>query len=549
MRRIPIVCLALAGLAACGGNTTDLVDRDAAPGDDAPPGGIDAGMIDGGGEPGCPPYQEMCGTECIPISIDPANCGGCGVTCGVGEVCSAGGCATTCEAGLTACAGHCVDLKTDSEHCNACDFACADGTGCVDGTCQALVPVGPTPAICEGGGPPVDVDGFPDGPECIGGVVETTFRWAVCSCQDIDLFNPLLTDAYDSTEGPYVPGQLGGGVGLNGGFTNSNPSAIFGDLWASSSTGGVLTANMTTIHQDLHSGGPLTVGNPFIVGEDAFVVGDVSTSASIDIAGALHMPAGTTITGDVEAVGGVITEPVIIPPACDCAPDEIIPVAGIVAAHRTNNDNALIGLDPLALADVNQPLRLELPCGRYYLDGIDTQSPLVISAMGRTALFVDGDILTSAPLAFVVGPAGELDIFVFDKLTTSAKMSIGSPNYPALTRVYLGGVGTSLTITNDVLYGGFLYLARGRFQASNPITVYGGIIAGEFRNSGSTTIHYDRQVLESGDVCPPDGDGCETCADCGNQACNDGVCGECTSDADCCAPLECENGTCVIIVD
>lgn len=543
----PRILLALVIACGCGSRSTEVIDRDAdvdvgdGPLDDGFDAPADAAL------PECPPYQKKCGGTCISISVDPNNCGNCGVTCGASEVCSAGGCATGCLAGFVACGGRCVDLKADSDHCNSCGFACAAGTGCVDGTCRAIDGA-TTTATCAGGGPPVVVDGVDADGECAGGIAETTFRWAVCSCGYLELHNPLLTDAYDSTAGPYTPGQLGGGVGVNGAFTNTGTTTIFGPLWSSASTGGVLTSNATTIRQDLQVGGPLNVSNPFTVGGDAFVVGDVTTSSTISITGDLHQPGGSGRTGSV-SYANLVTQPVTVPTACDrCEAGDLLPIEGMVAAHRSpNNDNATIALDPDVLLIPNRPVRLELPCGRFYLRGINTNAPLVISTQGRTALFIDGEIATTAPITFAVGPAGELDVFVADKLTTSAKMTIGSPNYPALTRVYLGGVGTTLTLTNDVLIGGFVYLARGGFLSSNPLEVFGGIIAGVFRNDGSTTVHYDRQVLEAGDACPPKPPQCTSCADCGNQACNGGTCGACTSNADCCAPLSCSQGECVLI--
>lgn len=540
-----LLCLFVLG---CGSRSSELVD-DASIGDaDSPDGDASDVPPDGPPGPECPPYHAKCNGACIPTSVDPQNCGACGVTCdtGAGEVCAAGGCTTTCETGMMKCGGTCVDIKSDNNHCNACDFQCGAGTGCVDGNCQPLVQVGTPPAACAGGGPPVEVEGFPDGPKCIDGVVETTFRWAMCSCKDIELFNPLLTDGYDSTSGPYAPGGLGGGVGLNGTYLSTSTATIGGALWASASAGGVSTSNQTDILQDLHVGGPLTVGNPFTVGGDAYVVGDITTSDSIAITDVLQLPTGSTITGNV-TYGSLVRAPVTVNQPCDCDPAKMIPVEGIVAAHRPpNNDNALIGLDPDVLVNPNAALRLELPCGRYYLSSIDTNAPLVIYASGRVALFIDGDILTTSPLTFAVGPSGSLDVFVADRITTSAKMTVGSANYPALTRVYLGGVGTTLTITNDVDLGGFLYLARGKLEASNPLEVFGGIIAGDLRNTGATTIHYDRQVLETGIVCP-DATSCDSCNDCGNQACVNGACGACTTSGDCCSPLSCVAGECVLV--
>jgi hypothetical protein len=38
---------------------------------------------------------------------------------------------------------------------------------------------------------------------------------------------------------------------------------------------------------------------------------------------------------------------------------------------------------------------------------------------------------------------------------------------------------------------------------------------------------------------------CNTCLDCGGQACTSTGCGACTSSSDCCAPLVCSQGSCV----
>jgi hypothetical protein len=78
--------------------------------------------------------------------------------------------------------------------------------------------------------------------------------------------------------------------------------------------------------------------------------------------------------------------------------------------------------------------------------------------------------------------------------------------------------------------------------------IYGSVFAGNFRSSDVTDIHYDRGVLKAGDDCGEGGSGpgeCGSCADCHNQACKNGVCGDCGADADCCAPLICIEGSCV----
>lgn len=561
-----LLCACMFVLSACG-SMSELLDGgppDARAGDaglvagrdsGARDAAVDAGMQDAGmqgdaGPPPCPAYRERCGGECIAVSDDPGNCGGCGVACAEGEACFGPRCVADCPLDRRECGGRCADIRTDSAHCGACDVACGEGTGCADGNCHPAVAIDPSGVACEGGGPAVVFPGVEEGPRaCAGELAETTFRWALCSCEGIDLFNPLRTDAFDSGAGPFTPDGLGAGVGTNGGFMSTSTIDVSGSLWAASPRTGISTSNATNVLQDVRTGGVLQVGNPFEVGQDAFVVGDLVTSSSVRIAGTLHQPPGSMIVGDV-AYGALATEPVAVPDPCDCDARARIPVAAIVAAAVDENDNALVGLAPDALVVPGGPRRLDLPCGRYYVSAIDTNSPLTIAAHGRTALFIGGDVRSTAPLDIVVAPGAELDLLVGGGVEVSARLNIGPRDRPAAMRFYVGGVGTALELTNDAIVGGFVYVAEGTVTVSNPLEIFGGVFAGAFRNAGSTTIHYDRGVLRAGDACtpPPEPGGCTSCTECGNQACIEGACGACTSSAQCCAPLYCGlDGVCSLL--
>lgn len=168
-----------------------------------------------------------------------------------------------------------------------------------------------------------------------------------------------------------------------------------------------------------------------------------------------------------------------------------------------------------------------------------------IVAHGRTALFIDGDVKLSGSLSIAVDPTGTLDVLIAGTLDDSQQTNIGSPNYPALSRFYIGSP-QGFGISQSARLGAFFYAPYGLVSSSAPLTVYGGIFAGDFQNSQDTDIHYDRAILDVGGDCG--GGGCTSCYDCGNQACINGVCGSCTDSSQCCAPLVCDNGTCVDVV-
>ena len=567
------------GLSACGAS---CVDKD---NDPLNCGGC--GVACGGGELciagscECPYGQTSCNGACIPTAVDPNNCGGCGVVCPAGQACVSNGCSTTCPPPLTKCGNQCIDLKTDNAHCGSCsNAACSGNTGCDDGACVPVVPLGPPPAKCIGGGPPIVLP-TGGGTTCAGSLGATAFTFALCSRTDIGpLSQTVTTDAFDSTLGPYVPGMKGGSVGVNGTVQDTAKQTIGGDLRVGGATGMSMKGDIV-IHQRFYDQGQLGVAKLLSIDEDAYIAGPiVSSGAGMGvISGTLITPNCANIPGAL-AFAACIQAPVTVDPPCGTALDTV-PVRQIVRYFEdpAHNDNAAIGLSPTVLANPSAAVRLDLPCGYYHLTSIGGSMPVTIVAHGHTGLFISGAINSSKPFYLDLDPTATLDVFVGGVMVSAQAVSVGNPAYPRLSRVYIGspsckgngtctvgsdccsgvctggsctgsggGLSNSLKLSGGSTYlNGLFYAGFGEIRISNPLDMFGAIFANYYEASGPTTIHYDNGIVQNGNECPPPV-ACEGCSDCNNQACVSGTCGGCSSDADCCQPLRCVNpgpsGTC-----
>lgn len=505
-------------------------------------GGDGGNGLDGGdgGSLTCRGFGEtLCGAECVNTQGNPANCGGCGVACAAAEVCVSNACADSCPTSLTACAGTCVDLNTDNAHCGACGTACPAGEGCTAGSCEPSIELGPPPARCVGGGPSIEI-----GPVCTGRTAGATFTHGLCTCRDLGPpgreVSTLRVDAYDSTMGPYVPGGLGGDVGVNGDARTSRVE-VWGDI-TTTGAAGFRVRDLTDVYEDVATRNGLQLEARLDVRGAARVSGPIAGDGSLAVGGTLETDlACGSWTASVTA-GMCISGPVTVEEPCPCDVTELIPVQEIVTyfADPSRNDNATVGLDPAALAAPGGRRRLDLPCGYYHLSQIHGGDGTTIAVHGRTAIFITGSIQVGAELSFALDPGATLDVFVAGTFNSSGDLWIGNPAYAAQSRFYVGGVcddaggscsldadccsqdcgpggtcvGTgpefSVRLSSDTVMSGLLYGPYGPFITSDPLEMFGAIFAGDYHSSDTTRVHYDLRSLRLGDDCPdpdpvPDG--------------------------------------------
>ncbi len=397
------------------------------------------------------------------------------------------------------------------------------------------------PDYCAGSGPPLLVG---DGrTECGGRVAQRTFRFGLCVCEDFAASHTLTTDAFDSAAGPYTPGGTGGSVGVNGRFAANAAVTIGGSLFVADIDGVQAGASPLTVGRRLFDHGPVAADGDVAVGADAFV-GSSLRAANLDVGGTLTLPDANAVNvAGTTDVGGIAEAPVMVEAPCACG-DALVDIAAYVERHRDTNDNAAIDLDASALANVAAPTELRLPCGRYFLERVGGQAAITIVPEGRAALFVAGDLAPSGALAIEPAPGAELDLFVSGNVVASTRLDLGDADVAARIRLYIGGSGT-IQLDDGATLGGNVYAPRADLTSAGAVEVFGSLFVRRVATSDRLDVHYDRAVLGAGEDCPePVPAECVSCADCANQACNAGVCGACSDDADCCAPLTCFGGVC-----
>jgi hypothetical protein len=474
-----------------------------------------------------------CGDAVIePIGVEPGDDGGLDVV----------------EAGVVVESGTNPDSSSPydaSMHDSMADTSSGDDGTATDGppTVDSPVLVDATPT-CMPQAPIV----VPGTSLCTGDLA-SKFRFAACSCGSMTISGTLTTDSIDSTADAQAAGSSAS-IGANGTLTTYTHTMLGGSVWASGAGAqgapAVVLRGDGTIARDVRSGASLEVGGAFHAGGDVFangsvIVDDPDAGDSLGVSGALHVPEGGVVPAAVTAVGGVVVQPVVVPPPCDCS--NPINVFSIVSTARKDNDNAVIGWTPTALQ--NPPAPVSLPCGRYYVYGI-TGASVHIALSGHVALFVDGDVNVDNTLQIDLSPDAELDLFVAGSVGVGNMNlgTFGNVNAPGRVRVYVGG--QALQLGPSVTVGANIYAPYATVTISNDVQMGGALLASEFTISAVVTIHYDPSVLAASG-CRPPGGACQTCNDCpaATPACMGGTCVPCANSADCCAPLVCSSGRCV----
>ena len=248
--------------------------------------------------PNCPAGFKQCSAGCTLVSLDPNNCGACGVACEDNEVCYEGECVVSgaCPPGQNLCDETCADLLDDDAHCGTCFEACTEGT-CFEGKCVACEPgssaycySGSDNSIgvgtCHSGLQVCEADGSGYGP-CIGEVIP-----------EIDDCFTLVKESCDASA-PTCFGLQSASTGF-GSIAHIAPLA----------DGSVIAAGSMSIGQVDFGGGPV-VKKRFIVRFGPTGAHEWTKSFSYAMPQAIsatgHVLVATTTEASVDLGGGPLT--------------------------------------------------------------------------------------------------------------------------------------------------------------------------------------------------------------------------------------------------
>jgi hypothetical protein len=350
---------------------------------------------------------------------------------------------------------------------------------------------------CAGLGDPIHLP-TATGPVCTSALAARGGRFALCSCDDLEVTAPIHTDSFDSnlrsTGGDAGVGS-GAAIGCNGILSSSAPVLAGGPLYVAS---GIATTGHLDIARSFRTNGAMVIINTDVhVGGDAFVGGSISGILRVD--GTLHLPPGAGVDPALMIPETSIRrEAISVAPPCDCG-SAFVDLGLAIASAVAVNDNALVGLSMDALAALKATTAAEITCGVYVLSAIDAQQPLILIVRGRALLVVTGDVALRGGLSVLLDPGAELDLLVGGRLMASGGNAFGSAA-PARFRVWIAGAD-SVVFDGAPAVGAMIRAPNAAITASSGLRLSGGLVARSVISGAELDVHFDEAVLSSGMPC------------------------------------------------
>lgn len=342
-------------------------------------------------------------------------------------------------------------------------------------------------ADCDPDAAPQPALDAPDTPDA-GALPPVHWPFALCVCERYVGSAGLIVDAFDGPIAAHVEGHAGGDVGVDADMSLDGSAQVGGALVVAGPLGIALGQRAELRVTDaLECGGDLAGASAqATVHGDAAIAGDIGVGA-LEVGGTFTYPADQAL-GAGTRVTATATEraPVSVAPPCPCATEERFDTAAAVALRRGDHGNTNAIGDP---ADAHS---LALTCGRHYIDGLDVAGDLALRVAGRSALYVDGDLVAGGALTVALAPGAGLDLFVAGDLRAAGGLRLGDAAGDGRVRLHVGGDGPIEIASPSELHG-MLYAPAAELVASAELTVFGALLVRGVRASADVIVHYDER--------------------------------------------------------
>jgi hypothetical protein len=312
------------------------------------------------------------------------------------------------------------------------------------------------------------------------------FGAALCVCEDLHLVgHGVLVTSSDALDAP---------VGVNG-VTHVVGETHFGSGLVS--WGGVTGAGTLEVGRDVvtpasvSNVGTTIVGGDLVVGGDVETVGDLSVGGLARVSGNLHHVGSDPALrfGGYRAPAG---------PPCGCDPATFLDVAALVAAARTDNDNAQLGT-----IDAVGDLALVLDGGRYYLSGLSSVGRLDLKVTKPSALFIDGDLETVGDDRLSVEEGASLDLYVNGRLENVGRWTVSDSTLAGVVRLYVGGKDALVQSVGEHDFVGALYAPQAPVELVGDTSFRGALFAKSLSGVGELTVDYASPAMPAAGSCAP----------------------------------------------
>lgn len=316
----------------------------------------------------------------------------------------------------------------------------------------------------------------------------TTFAETVCICDDLrDVGNFIVGKSVATDKAT---------LAVMGPTRLINNTQVRGDFLPH---GGLVATGNLEVTGKLASAGTVDdLGNIDIDG-DLHVGGDLKGIGRLGVGGALSVAGRDSFLGYKEIAGTAPFAPVATP-QCGCAEADILDIGGLVAAARTQNDNAAQGL-PTSIRAIGL-VDVKLATGSYYFTDLATIGATRLTIDGHVSLYLDGDLEHIGAAWIRLENGAMLDLYVSGSVKTIGHVDLGNKWAPSSFRMYVGGSDPSTLSVGNQIFNGAIYAPRVDLTYVGNTKIRGALTARRVLGVGNLEIGYAAPECPQED--PPD---------------------------------------------